>query len=398
MSAILLAVPWDQEFGGVVSVVGHLARYLRDRGHRVILFHPKETNLLTPNTTKWGFPGYRLNVRAPYHPDHPLRSLLAYLVFFVPTMFQLIHLIRKHDIQIVNVHYPSQEFAYFGLCRWLLPIRLVISIHGADCFPAGRPMRRYPWMLRVLLLSSDAVVAPSRAFLHDCIAQFSHLSRKGTFIYNGVSLQELSQPTNDNPPLAQGRYLLCIAAHNEKKALEVLIQAFAKLREADPTIRLLLVGDGPLRRQHEDLANAMGLNGGVEFLGTQNRSEITQLLRGCEVFVLPSRSEPFGIAITEAMACRKPVVASAVGGIPEIIESGKSGILVDPDNPAGLANALLDLLKDPHLQRSLSNYAYERVVARFQCEHTGAAYERLFHRLISRHQSDFSPSGQSAAS
>jgi glycosyltransferase involved in cell wall biosynthesis len=98
------------------------------------------------------------------------------------------------------------------------------------------------------------------------------------------------------------------------------------------------------------------------------------------------------------MACRKPVVASAVGGIPEIIESGKSGILVDPDNPAGLANALLDLLKDPHLQRSLSNYAYERVVARFQCEHTGAAYERLFHRLISRHQSDFSPSGQSAAS
>lgn len=375
---VLVVVPWDQEFGGVASVVGHLARYLRDRGYRVILFHPGETNQLTPNRTKWGFPGYRLRLRAPWYGEHPIRSLLAYLICFLPTMYRLVRLIRSHGIQIVNIHYPMREFAYFGLCRWLLPIRLVTSIHGEDCFPAGRPWKRYPWTLRVLLLSSDAIVAPSRGFLDDCLTQFPHLSRKGTFIYNGVNLQELSQPPNDTPLPTQGRYLLCIAAHNEKKALDVLIRAFAMVKDEDPTIRLLLVGDGPLRRQHEEFARALDLDGRVEFLGWRGRAEIAKLLHGCQVFVLPSRSEPFGIVITEAMACRKPVVASGVGGIPEIIEHGKSGVLVEPDNPAALANALLDLLKDPPLQRSISNNGYARVAARFQCEHTGAAYESLF--------------------
>jgi len=375
---VLIVVPWDQEFGGVASVVGHLARYLRDRGHRVILFHPGETNRMTPNMTKWGFPGYRLSLRAPWYREHPIRNLLAYLIFFVPTVYQLVRLIRSRGIQIVNIHYPIKEFAYFGLCRWLLPIRLVTSVHGADCFPAGRPMKRYPWTFRFLLFSSDAVVAPSKALLQDSLATFPHLSRKAAFIHNGVDLEELSQPLEDTSPLTKERYLLCIAAHNEKKALDVLIRAFAVVKDGDPGIRLVLVGDGPLRPQVEELSKTLGLDGRLEFLGWRGRAEIARLLHGCQVFVLPSRSEPFGIAIIEAMACRKPVVASAVGGIPEIIENGKTGILVDPDNPAALANALLNLLKDPSLQRSISSNAYENVVARFQCEHTGASYERLF--------------------
>jgi len=160
--------------------------------------------------------------------------------------------------------------------------------------------------------------------------------------------------------------------------LDVLIRAFAVVKHGDPGVHLVMVGDGPLRRQHEELARAMGLAGRVEFLGSRGRAEIARLLHGCQVFVLPSRSEPFAIAITEAMACRKPVVASAVGGIPEIIENGKTGILVEPDNPAALANALLNILKDPSLQRSIAGNAYETVVARFQCEHAGAAHESLF--------------------
>jgi len=378
MKTVLVVVPWDQAFGGVASVVGHLARYLRDRGHQVIFFHPGETNRMTSNTTTWGFPGYRLNLRAPWYGEHPMRSLLAYLIFFLPTVYQLVRFIWSHRIQVVNIHYPIREFAYFGLCRWLLPIRLVTSIHGADCFPAGRPMKRYPWTLGFLLFSSDAVVAPSKALLQDFLAIFPHLSRKATFIHNGVDLEELSQPLEDTSPLTKERYLLCIAAHNEKKALDVLIRAFAVVKRGDPGVRLVMVGDGPLRRQHEELARAMGLDGRVEFLGSRGRAEIARLLHGCQVFVLPSRSEPFAIAITEAMACRKPVVASAVGGIPEIIENGKTGILVEPDNPAALANALLNILKDPSLQRSIAGNAYETVVARFQCEHAGAAHESLF--------------------
>jgi len=173
-----------------------------------------------------------------------------------------------------------------------------------------------------------------------------------------------------------------------------MIRAFATVKDAEPSIRLLLVADGPLRANHEELARCLGLDGRVEFLGWRSRAEIAELLHGCQVFVLPSRSESFGIAIIEAMACRKPVVASAVGGILEIIDHGKTGVLVEPDDPSALAHALLDLLKDPSLQRSISSNGYARVTAEFQCEHTGAAYEGLFERLIAPQHKEVSSSAQ----
>jgi len=242
-------------------------------------------------------------------------------------------------------------------------------------------MRRYSSALRFLLSSAHAIVAPSQAFLADCLTRFPHLAPKATFIYNGVDIREL---TSDNGEglMPDGRYLLCIAASNEKKALDVLLRAFTLVKDADEAIRLVLVGDGPLRRQHEELARALALDGRVEFLGWKGRSEVARLLRGCELFVLPSRSEPFGIAIIEAMACRKPVVASAVGGIPEIIEDGQNGILVEPDNPPALANTVLALLRDHARLRSIADNGHARVLDRFRYEHMGAAYERMFSALL----------------
>jgi hypothetical protein len=98
--------------------------------------------------------------------------------------------------------------------------------------------------------------------------------------------------------------------------------------------------------------------------------------------VLPSRSEPFGMVVTEALACRKAVVASAVGGIPEIIEDGRSGVLVEPDDPGALARALTRMLNDHALRERLAAAGYERVLERFACERMGAEYERLYATLL----------------
>src|SRR5262249_14700910 len=99
-------------------------------------------------------------------------------------------------------------------------------------------------------------------------------------------------------------------------------------------------------------------------------------------FVLPSRSEPFGVVVAEALACRKAVVASAVGGIPEIIENGRSGVLVEPDHPAALVRELLVLLEDDSLRRSLGLAGYQRVCERFSCETMGRRYENLYSVLV----------------
>jgi glycosyltransferase involved in cell wall biosynthesis len=378
---VLMVVPWDQHFGGVASVVGNLARSLEQAGHHVVFFHLGEPEYCRRRTTAWGFTGYERNLRSPFIEKYPIRSRVAFLVYLVPTLLQLAAVIRRHRIQVVNVHYPVESFVYFGLLRWLLSIRLAVSVHGADLFPDGRRSARYRWSIRLLVDSADALVAPSRAFLQECLAVFPRAARHGAVVHNGIDVAELGQPDPGAVTSAQP-YVLCIAAHNEKKALDVLLAAFAEIGDAHRGVRLLLVGDGPLRAQHEAQARALALNGRVEFMGERGRAEVARLLHGCSIFVLPSRSEPFGVVVTEALACRKAVVATAVGGIPEIIEDGRSGVLVEPDNPGALARALTRMLDDHALRERLADAGYERVLEHFACNRMGAGYERLYSALL----------------
>jgi glycosyltransferase involved in cell wall biosynthesis len=379
---VLLVVPWDQAFGGVASVVGNLATHLERGGHRVVFVHPGDPNRRRRRTTEWGFTGYEINLRAPFLPDYPLRGILAFLLFFPFTMYQLLSVVRAHRIDVVNIHYPVELFVYFGLLRWLLRIRLVVSVHGADLFPGGRPRRRLPGSVRFLLASADAVVAPSRAFLADCLAVLPQAAPKGVVVHNGIDFEELGRADGAMATAHWTPYLLCIAAHNEKKGLDVLLRAFAQITQTRGDLRLLLVGDGPLRSEHEGLARSLSLEHRVAFLGWRDRPEVARLLRDCVLFVLPSRSEPFGLVVAEALASRKAVVASAVGGIAEIIESGRSGLLVEPDDPDALARALLSVLADDTLRESMVEAGYRRVRERFGSEAMGAHYDGVFAALL----------------
>lgn len=376
-----MVVPWDQHVGGVASVVGNLARCLERTGHQVVFFHPGEPEFCRPRTTAWGFTGYERNLRSPFIPGRPVRSALAFVAVLALTLYQLAAVIRRHRIDVVNIHYPLEAFLYFALLRRLMPFRLVVSVHGADLFRDGRPAQRYPRSLLMLLARADAVVAPSKAFLGDCVAAVPSLASKGVVVHNGVDLVELASADSGDGAAAEP-YVLCIAAHNEKKALDVLLTAFARVGQTHPGLRLVLVGDGPLRRQHEVQARALALEGRVEFLGERGRGEVARLLHGCALFVLPSRSEPFGMVLTEALACRKPVVASAVGGIPEIIEHERTGVLVEPDNAGALAGALARMLDDHALRERMAAAGYERVRDRFGCDRMGREYEQLFTSLL----------------
>jgi glycosyltransferase involved in cell wall biosynthesis len=375
----LIAVPWDQEFGGVASVVGNLARYLDRHGHEPVFLHVGESERPLARTTKWGFDGYELNLRSPFIAEHPIRSVVAFLIGLVPTLYRLGALLVTEHVEVVNVHYPIDSFVYFAFLRWVLPIRLVISVHGADLFPIGAPNARPAWPLRLMMRSADAVVAPSRAFLADCLALFPGASPRATAIHNGIDLDEF--PPAD-PAASRAPSLLCIAAHNEKKGLDVLLHAFARIAPKRPELRLQLAGDGPLRGPLEDLARKLSLEGRVEFLGWRGRAEVAQLLRRCRAFVLPSRSEPFGMVVAEALVSGCPVVASAVGGIAEIVEDGKSGLLVPPEDPDALARALERVLDDDAFASSIAATGQARALARFGCDQMGANYVRLYADLL----------------
>jgi glycosyltransferase involved in cell wall biosynthesis len=373
----LFVVPRDEQFGGVASVVGHLAQYLQHQGHAVSFLHPGQTIRCKPRLTHWGFPGVELRMPPPPRTYRWL-GMRTFVTLFPQTMYQITKLIRQGRIQTVNIHYPISPFFYLGLCRSLLSIKLVTSIHGADIFPAGRRRKKYSFALRFVLHRSDLIVANSQAFRRDFLNVFPDLSAKTIVIHNSVNVAELNGLMPNKAHDVQRRYVLCVASHNDKKAIDVLIQAMARIAREEPSLRLVLVGDGPLRNSLEELAVMLGLREQIEFLGAQGRTKVVELLYGCTAFVLPSRSEPFGIAIVEALACRKPVVATRVGGIPEIIEDGRNGLLVEPDNAGALAEALMKVLKDENLQKALGRNGYKTVQEHFRSEATGSAYEAVF--------------------
>lgn len=383
--SVLLVVPWDQEIGGVASVVGYVARHLAAHGHQVLFLHPGPSETLRYKKTKWGFEGVELNLRTPVIQQNRLRSVIAFLVTFPFTLFQLIRLVRKHKIQVVNIHFAGPASVYFAFCRWLLPIKLVISIHGTDVLPFKNAERQSSSpFLRLVLRAADLIIGPSWGFLRRCDAVLASVSARRMAIHNGIDLAELESTVSTQSGSTRSQFILSIASHDEWKGLDVLISAMALLRDQGRAVRLVLAGDGPLRPELEGLAAALGLDQQVEFIGYQSRPAVARLLSECTLFVLPSRYETFGIVVVEALACGKPVVATAVDGIPEIIEDGTNGILVEPDDARALAAAMLRLLADAGLRERLGEAGRLRVKESFRWQRMGESYAHAYEGLLER--------------
>ncbi len=167
-----------------------------------------------------------------------------------------------------------------------------------------------------------------------------------------------------------------------KKGLAVLLQAAARLRERAPTpdFQLLIVGDGPAYKSLRERCERMGLAPWVVFAGL--RRDIAGLLPLMDVFVLPSLYEGFGIAILEAMAAGRPVVATAVGGIPEVVVHGETGLLVPPGDPVAMADALHELLAHPERARALGARGRERAREKFRIESIVRQHEALYEACL----------------
>ena len=169
------------------------------------------------------------------------------------------------------------------------------------------------------------------------------------------------------------KYILSVANFAYKKGQDVLIRAFDIVHEKHPEIDLILAGDGSELNKCISLTEELGLRHSVKFLGRVDRLRIPSLMAGCELFVLPSRKESFGIVILEAMAAGKPIVATRVGGIPEVVSEGENAILVEPESPQALADGLMKLLENPDLVKRfgergkeiVKNFTWDKIISRY---------------------------------
>ena len=174
-------------------------------------------------------------------------------------------------------------------------------------------------------------------------------------------------------------YLVGIVAHlADHKGHEYLIEATKILKEHTPKIKMIIVGEGPLRMELNRQAKELNVKDIVFFLGF--REDVAKILFSLDLFVLSSYLEGLGSTILDAMACRLPVVATKVGGIPEVVIHGETGLLVPPRNPSALARAILNLYKNKTLASRLGKRGYEVVHQKFSAEAMAGKVVRLYER------------------
>jgi glycosyltransferase involved in cell wall biosynthesis len=197
---VLLVVHEDGKRGGVVSVVDNLARHLLSAGHHVLFFHNGGPLVLKSGVTQLGYHGVRLRLTMPF--GRGVRGVLRTLVFpfiFVSNLLQLVWLLHRHRIDVINLHYPTDHCVYFAVCRRLLRVRLVSSLHGRDAFHQEGPKERYSRAFRFVIENSDLAILPSDAYRRKLLEAFPSFRDKAIFIHNGIDPGRFSpaQPAQD---------------------------------------------------------------------------------------------------------------------------------------------------------------------------------------------------------
>lgn len=260
--------------------------------------------------------------------------------------------IRRHGIRVVHAWDPTAVF--------LVPLARVLRIRAVLASQLGHRSLSDPRTRKELRLVDrlvDAVVVNCEAMRRHMVEDEGVPSRRIRLCYNGVDLTEFLPGPKPDFEFLKGASLVIgtVAVLRPEKALEVLIQAFARVRSLQPGLRLVLVGDGPERAKLQELSRQLGLENECLFLPPTR--DVASLLRALDIFVLCSRSEAFSNALLEAMACGCCTVGTEVGGTPELIGRNERGLLSRPDDPDDLADKLATLVRDDALRRRLATNA-----------------------------------------
>ncbi len=270
---------------------------------------------------------------------------------------------HKQRYDIVHVHFGDR--AVRGLARAATGARIVRHLHGRILEPKGLAPISFSCK------GADAVVAVSKAVAERVI------DGKPRVIYAGVATVEVGPPRSRT----DAKLVLGTAGRLVKlKGIEYLLRASARLKQEFPALEVQIAGTGPELKELQAEVSRLGLEGRVRFLGWIE--DVGSVLSSWDVFVMPSLEEGFPIAALNAMAAGLPVVATKVGGVPELIEDGSSGLLVEPRDLEALVAALGTLLRDRELRLRLGQAGFERVREHFSVAQMTRQFAGLYDDLL----------------
>ncbi len=310
--------------------------------------------------------------------EYPLFKYPPYTVALGSEMFRIT---EQQDLNLLHVHYALPHSTAAFLARELTGKPYVATLHGSDVTILGSDASYMP-VNTLSLEKADAVTAVS-----NFIAKEAHeslgISREINVISNFVDSDRFFPAPCEDPEVIKGRDVVVTHISNFRpvKRIGDLVYAMSIVTKKAPEARLVLVGDGPERHNIEKLVNQLDLNRHVLFTGY--RSDVPHLMECADVVVLCSETESTPLTLLEGMSSGLPVVATEVGGIPEIVDDGVNGFLVPLKHPEAIAERILELNADPGIRKRLGDAARETVMERYTIDKIVGQYAEVYEEITS---------------
>lgn len=309
-------------------------------------------------------------------------------------LFALWSVARKEKPDIIHAHWILPQGFTAAIVSKLLGIPFVVTAHAGDVFPLGNPLFR---LLSRFSINSAAAVTVNSSYTKAAVAKISAL-KSISVIPMGVDLKLFSSSTASAAAAVRkkygvgrnGRMLLFVGRLVEKKGVTYLISAMAAVVKSYPQCKLVIVGDGPEKPALQLQAPQLGLSGSVIFAGSIPNRQLPPYYKAADVFVLPSivdsrgDTEGLGVVLLEAIAAGTPVVASNVGGIPDVVIGRKTGLLVQQKNSIELAAAVAALLRNRLLAKRLAAAAKKHIAQAYSWQKIANRFHDVFLAALSK--------------
>ncbi len=355
---------WPQ-IGGVEVLTAEFLPTLRARGYDCVVVTPKSFADLPDESYFKGIPVYRF----------PFQNSPSYgnLDHFIKIRQKISLLKRCFAPDLVHINSVGVD-SFFHLST--------ANAHRAPLLATlrGKWTTQTESIVGHILRHADWVVACSSDLLGLARDLVPEISSHSSVIYNGVKAPDLfPRPLPTDPPR-----LLCVGRVVADKRFDLALSAFASRHSRFPGMRLIIAGDGPERAELERQAFQLGIRGSVDFLGWVAPELVPSLINDATIIMMPSTHEAFPLVALQASLMARPVIATRVGGLSEIIIHGETGLLVDCDDFGALAQAVALLLDHPHKAVQMGEAARKRASRMFSFERHVNAYETLYAEITER--------------
>ncbi len=359
-------------YGGSGAVATELGIALAARGHEVHFITYQQPFRLPSYLPRIFF----------HEVDVGRYPLFEYPPYDLALAVRMHEVVLSRDLDLLHVHYAIPHATSAWIAREMLReggsnVKVVTTLHGTDITIVGQDPSYRP-ITKFSIEKSDRITAVSRYLREETLQAFGCASCNVEVIPNFIDPDVYDRgryaPLVLSVPPGR-RVLMHISNFRAVKRVRDVVRIFARVCREIPSV-LVMVGDGPDRVDAQDEARKLGVDDSVQFLG--KLESVAPLLAGADIFLLPSQSESFGLSALEALACGVPVVASRVGGLPEVVRDGETGALCTMGDVEAMAAATLVILRDDARWREMSAAAALDARQRFSLGRILAEYEQLY--------------------